>query len=39
MRNTPDAKAVRYAHNKLAELKRQEPLTTAPEHADLYYLV
>lgn len=35
-------KAVRYAHNKLAELKLNEPFTATPElaaHADLYYLV
>jgi SulP family sulfate permease len=35
-------KAVRYAHNKLAELKLKEPFTAAPElspHPDLYYLV
>lgn len=35
-------KAVRYAHNKLAELKLKPPFTSAPEiapHADLYYLV
>ncbi len=35
-------KAVRYAHNKLAELKLKEPFTTRPErteHTDLYYLV
>jgi SulP family sulfate permease len=32
-------KAVRYAHNRLAELKPQEPLTTSPEDAELYYLV
>jgi len=35
-------KAVRYAHNKLAELRLKEPFTTAPEHAphtELYYLV
>src|SRR5262249_18291477 len=35
-------KAVRYAHNRLAELKLKEPFTGAPElaaHADLYYLV
>ena len=35
-------KAVRYAQNKLAELKLKEPFTTEPErteHADLYYLV
>jgi SulP family sulfate permease len=31
-------KAVRYAHNKLAELKLKEPLT-APGDAELYYLV
>jgi sulfate permease, SulP family len=35
-------KAVRYAHNKLAEHKLKEPFTAAPErteHSDLYYLV
>jgi SulP family sulfate permease len=35
-------KAVRYAHNKLAELKLKPPFTSAPEiapHTDLYYLV
>ena len=35
-------KAVRYAHNKLAELKLKEPFTGEPEHTDhtdLYYLV
>jgi SulP family sulfate permease len=35
-------KAVRHAHNKLAELKLKEPFTTEPEHTehtDLYYLV
>lgn len=35
-------KAVRYAHNKLAELKLKEPFTGAAERAeraDLYYLV
>ncbi len=35
-------KAVRYAHNKLAELKLKAPFTAAPElapHTDLYYLV
>jgi SulP family sulfate permease len=35
-------KAVRYAHNKLAELNLKEPFKTAPErteHSDLYYLV
>jgi sulfate permease, SulP family len=32
-------KAVRYAHNKLAEPKPKESLATAPEHAELYYLV
>ena len=35
-------KAVRYAHNKLAELKLKPPFTAAPElaaHTDLYYLV
>jgi sulfate permease, SulP family len=35
-------KAVRYAHNKLAELNLKEPFTNAPEliaHANLYYLV
>ncbi len=35
-------KAVRYAHNRLAELKVKEPFTGAPElaaHAELYYLV
>ena len=35
-------KAVRYAHNKLAELKLKPPFTSAPELADapdLYYLV
>ena len=35
-------KAVRYAHNKLADLKLKEPFTSAPEiapHTDLYYLV
>jgi SulP family sulfate permease len=35
-------KAVRHAHNKLAELKLKEPFTGEPErteHTDLYYLV
>nr|WP_224098899.1 SulP family inorganic anion transporter [Mycobacterium avium] len=35
-------KAVRYAHNRLAELKVKETFTSAPEldpHAELYYLV
>jgi sulfate permease, SulP family len=35
-------KAVRYAHNKLAELNLKPPFTSAPEiapHTDLYYLV
>lgn len=35
-------KAVRYAHNKLAELKLKQPFTAAPElapHTDPYYLV
>jgi SulP family sulfate permease len=35
-------KAVRYAHNKLAELKLKAPFTGPPElavHTDLYYLV
>jgi SulP family sulfate permease len=35
-------KAVRYAHNKLAELNLKPPFTFAPEiapHTDLYYLV
>jgi SulP family sulfate permease len=35
-------KAVRYAHNKLAELSLEQPFTSAPEdaeHAELYYLV
>jgi sulfate permease, SulP family len=35
-------KAVRYAHNKLAELNLKEPFKAAPErteHSDLYYLV
>ncbi|WAJ45468.1 SulP family inorganic anion transporter [Mycobacterium sp. Aquia_216] len=35
-------KAVRYAHNKLADLNLKEPFTSAPEiapHTDLYYLV
>lgn len=35
-------KAVRHAHNRLAELKVKEPFTGAPElapHAELYYLV
>jgi SulP family sulfate permease len=35
-------KAVRYAHNKLAELNLKVPFTAAPElspHPDLYYLV
>ncbi len=35
-------KAVRHAHNKLAELKLKEPFTTPSErteHTDLYYLV
>src|SRR5262249_41753290 len=35
-------KAVRYAHNQLAEQQLKEPFTTTPErteHADLYYLV
>jgi SulP family sulfate permease len=35
-------KAVRYAHNRLAELNAKEPFTGAPEltpHSELYYLV
>ncbi len=35
-------KAVRYAHNQLAELRLKQPFTSAPElapHTDLYYLV
>ena len=35
-------KAVRYGHNRLAELKLKEPFTAVPErteHTDLYYLV
>ncbi|WP_231117933.1 SulP family inorganic anion transporter [Mycobacterium colombiense] len=35
-------KAVRYAHNRLADLKLKEPFTSAPElapHSELYYLV
>ncbi len=35
-------KAVRHAHNKLAEMKLKEPFTGEPEHTehtDLYYLV
>ena len=35
-------KAVRYAHNKLAELELKPPFTSTPEiapHTDLYYLV
>ncbi|OBA72182.1 sulfate transporter [Mycobacterium sp. 1554424.7] len=32
-------KAVRYAHNKLAELKLKGPLAAAPDQAELYYLV
>lgn len=35
-------KAVRYAHNRLADLKVNEPFTSAPElapHSELYYLV
>ncbi len=35
-------KAVRHAHNKLAELKLKEPFNSEPEHTehtDLYYLV
>ncbi|WP_082984436.1 SulP family inorganic anion transporter [Mycobacterium sp. 1465703.0] len=35
-------KAVRYAHNKLAEKRVKEPFTSTPElapHAELYYLV
>jgi SulP family sulfate permease len=35
-------KAVRYAHNRLADVKVKEPFTTAPElapHSELYYLV
>lgn len=35
-------KAVRYAHNRLADLKVKEPFTSAPElapHSELYYLV